>query len=257
VLARLTNYRLKQEPTISIDPFVREFLELKNEVPTIVFLPALNEEEGIGLTISELKDNLRSFQEPRFLVIDGNSRDRTAEVARSMGAEVLTQDGIGKGNAIDCGIRHIQEDVRYVIMTDADHTYPAEYIPKMIEVLESDPNIGMVCGNRFNSKLPYESGGYRFYIGNKVLAGLHRLMNGVTLNDPLTGLRVIRWAAVKDWRPKSKGFDIEVELNDFIQRSQYRIREIDIQYRERLGSKKLKVRHGFSILERILERAFS
>jgi dolichol-phosphate mannosyltransferase len=82
-------------------------------------------------------------------------------------------------------------------------------------------------------------------------------MNGVTLNDPLTGLRVIRWAAVKDWRPKSKGFDIEVELNDFIQRSQYRIREIDIQYRERLGSKKLKVRHGFSILERILERAFS
>lgn len=77
------------------------------------------------------------------------------------------------------------------------------------------------------------------------------------LNDPLTGLRVIRWNALKNWRPKSRGFDIEVELNDFIQKNHYRIKEIDIPYRERLGSKKLKARHGFSILERILERAFS
>ncbi len=232
-------------------------LETENKLSNMVLLPALNEEEGIGLTISELKESLSGFQNLYFLVVDGNSKDKTVEIARSLGAEVLIQEGKGKGNAIDCAIRHVNKNVQYVILTDADHTYPAQYIPGMIKVLENDPAVGMVCGNRFNSSLPRDSGGYEFYLGNKILASLHNFMNGITLNDPLTGLRVIRWSVLKDWKPKSKGFDIEVELNHHVESKHYGIREIDIPYRERLGVKKLKVRHGFVILERIFEQAFS
>ncbi len=223
----------------------------------LVLLPALNEEEGIGLTINELKECFDGSPEPYLLVVDGNSQDRTAEVARSLGAEVVTQKGKGKGNAIDCALRHIDHnDIDYVILIDADHTYPPQYIPEMIEVLQKDPKVGMVCGNRFNSKLPCATGGYSFYIGNKILAFLHNIMNGVRLSDPLTGLRVIRWSALRGWKPKSKGFDIEVELNHLIERKKYNIKEICIEYRQRLGKKKLKVRHGLLILERIFEELF-
>lgn len=229
---------------------------MKIEAPSLVLLPALNEEEGIGVTINELRECLDGSQDAHFLVVDGNSKDGTVEVARKLGAEVLTQTGKGKGNAIECALNHVDYNVQYVIMTDADHTYPADYIPQMIEILEHEPKVGMVCGNRFNSSLPCVSGGYSFYIGNKMLSSLHSLLNGVNLHDPLTGLRVIRWSALKDWKPKSQGFDIEVELNHYIKQKNYLIKEIDIPYRERLGIKKLKVRHGFVIFSRILEEAF-
>jgi hypothetical protein len=66
----------------------------------------------------------------------------------------------------------------------------------------------------------------------------------------LTGLRAVRWDAIKNWKPKSKGFDVEVELNHYVERQGYGIVEIPIFYRPRLGEKKLK--HGVTILKRIL-----
>ncbi|MEM1590224.1 MAG: hypothetical protein QW175_07390, partial [Candidatus Bathyarchaeia archaeon] len=77
-------------------------------------------------------------------------------------------------------------------------------------------------------------------------------LNGVNMLDPLTGLRVVRWEIVRDWQPKSKGFDVEVELNHLVERKGYRIIEIPIYYRPRIGEKKLKPKHGFTILKRIL-----
>lgn len=229
---------------------------MESQFDSLVLLPALNEEEGIGLTINELKECLDGFQRAYFLVVDGNSKDKTAEVARSLGAEVVTQTGKGKGDAIECALNHVNHsEIEYLILTDADHTYPAQYIREMIKVLDADPKVGMVCGNRFNSSLPCVSGGYMFYVGNKILAFLHNLLNGINLNDPLTGLRVIRWSALKDWKPRSKGFDIEVEMNNYIGQKKYLIKEVDIPYRERLGAKKLKIRHGLIILERIFKEA--
>ena len=77
-------------------------------------------------------------------------------------------------------------------------------------------------------------------------------MNGINLRDPLTGLRVIRWQILKNWKPKSKGFDIEVEMNHRVENEGYQTVEIPIKYRNRLGEKKLKLKHGFSILKRIV-----
>jgi len=119
-----------------------------------VIIAALNEEEGIGLTLVEM---LRNVNPENVLVIDGHSRDRTVEVAKDMGAQVLFQDGIGKGDAIAKAVRHIDSDVDYVVVTDADYTYPAEYVPEMIQILETNPDVGMVCGNRFNEQAEKKS----------------------------------------------------------------------------------------------------
>jgi dolichol-phosphate mannosyltransferase len=94
-----------------------------------------------------------------------------------------------------------------------------------------------------------------FYIGNRLLALAQRVLNGVHMNDPLTGLRIVRWKILKSWKPKSKGFDIEAELNHRVERRGYQITEIPIPYRTRLGEKKLKLRHGFSILKRIVRES--
>jgi dolichol-phosphate mannosyltransferase len=214
-----------------------------------LIIAALNEAPGIGLTITEMKDTLGEIP---VIVVDGKSSDRTVEIAKNLGAEVIYQDGKGKGDALAKALEKINPNVEYVILTDADYTYPAEYVPDMINVLKENPLVGMVCGNRLNGEVDKEALHSVFHIGNQLLAWAHKMLNGVPLQDPLTGLRVIRTEVLSGWKIKSKGFDIEVELNQMVERSGFKIVEIPISYRARLGEKKLKVKHGLTIMKRIL-----
>jgi len=226
-------------------------MDRDNHKSTIsVVVATLNEEEGVGPTLEELQ---KVLSDPHLIVIDGKSVDRTVEIAKNMGADVLLQKGKGKGDALFQGIRQLNSDVRYVVFTDADYTYPAEYVPKMVEILEHEPNVGMVIGNRFNGEHNFDKSTTNpFYIGNRLLAFAQRVMNGVKLNDPLSGLRVVRAEILEKWKLKSKGFDVEAEMNFHVERKGYQIVEIPIRYRSRLGEKKLKLRHGFVILKRIV-----
>jgi dolichol-phosphate mannosyltransferase len=122
----------------------------------------------------------------------------------------------------------------------------------MIRVLDENPLVGMVCGNRLSGDIDKKALHNVFHIGNQLLAWAHKMLNGVPLQDPLTGLRVIRAEILKGWHIKSKGFDIEVELNQLVEQRGFRIKEIPISYRARLGEKKLKVKHGLTILKRIV-----
>jgi glycosyltransferase involved in cell wall biosynthesis len=221
---------------------------------TVVLIAALNEGTGIGPTMDEMQSYLK---DARYLVVDGNSHDDTALVAKTLGADVMFQEGKGKGDALRQGLRGINSDCMYVVLTDADYTYPAEYVPEMIKILDKDPTIGMVCGNRFNGHLVVGAMHNANYFGNRLIAFAHSLLNEVDLRDPLTGLRVLRWSVLRNWMPKSDGFDIEVELNNFIIQQDYGIAEVEIPYRPRVGEKKLQLKHGFTIMKRIFSEAFN
>lgn len=225
-------------------------IQEQDRIPlTQVIIAAWNEEEGIGPTVAELMKTLRY---PSVLVVDGRSIDRTIEVAKKMGAEIFLQDGIGKGDAIAKAVANIDPAVDYVILTDADYTYPAEHVPQMIRILEMCPDVGMVCGNRFSGYEDMRALNSIFYVGNRFIAFTHNLLNGIALADPLTGLRVVRAEILRKWKVKSKGFDVEVELNHHVEREGFSIVEVPIRYRKRLGEKKLGVKHGVEILKRIM-----
>jgi dolichol-phosphate mannosyltransferase len=230
-----------------------EEMEKDGRPPSVlVLIAALNEEKGIAPTLTELREVLGN---PNFVVVDGSSTDKTVEIAKDMGANVLCQEGSGKGDAIALAIRQIDSNVKYVIFTDADFTYPAGYLPEMLRILEENPEVGMVTGSRFNHHFELRSMRHPFYIGNRCLAWAQLLLNGVNLRDPLTGLRIIRWEILENWAPKSKGFDIEAEMNHRVERTGYKTVEIPIHYRERLGKKKLQLRHGFTIFKRIISES--
>lgn len=220
-----------------------------------VIIATLNEEEGVGPTIQELQ---RVLNNPHVIVVDGRSFDRTVEVAKNVGADVLLQDKRGKGDALSKGVKGLRSDARYVVFTDADFTYPADYIPKMVEILDHNSTVGMVIGNRFDGEHNFDkSVSDPFYVGNRILAFAQHVLNGIKLSDPLSGLRVVRSEILKNWKLKSKGFDVEAEMNFHVERSGYLIAEIPIEYRPRLGKKKLKLRHGFAILRRIMAESLS
>jgi glycosyltransferase involved in cell wall biosynthesis len=58
--------------------------------PLSVVIATLNEEAGVGPTLEELQ---KVLNDPYLVVVDGNSVDRTIEIAKNMGADVLLQDG--------------------------------------------------------------------------------------------------------------------------------------------------------------------
>jgi glycosyltransferase involved in cell wall biosynthesis len=184
-----------------------------------------------------MKDTLGSVS---VLVVDGRSSDHTVEIAKNLGAKVVCQDRVGKGDALAKALEHVDLNVDYIVLTDANYTYPAEYVPAMVRMLEENPLSGMVCGNRLNGYVDKEALHSVFHMGNKLLVFVHNVFNGLPLEDPLTGLRVIRTGVLRGRPVKSKGFDIEVELNPLVERHGFTIREIPIRYRARLGKKKLK-----------------
>lgn len=219
-----------------------------------VVIPTLNEEEGLGPTVMEI---MQFLDMPYILVVDGYSTDGTIEVARRLGLDIVFQDGRGKGCALAKALKCLKSEPRFVVFIDADFTYPGEYIPYMIRILEENPEVGMICGSRFDKPFQLTNVKNIYYVGNRFLAFAQYFVNGVKMRDPLTGLRVVRWEILKDWTPKSKGFDVEAELNYVVERKAYEIREIPIRYRERLGEKKLKLKDGFTILKRILSESLA
>jgi glycosyltransferase involved in cell wall biosynthesis len=227
----------------------------QKRAPISVIIATLNEEEGIGPTIEELH---RVLADSHVVVVDGKSVDRTIEIAKNMGVDVMLQEGQGKGDAMFQGLKGLPQGSRFIVFTDADFTYPAEYVPKMLEVLEHNPEVGMVVGNRFGGNNNHDKSKRKsFYVGNKLLAFAQYAINGVKLHDPLSGLRVVRAEILQRWKLKSKGFDVEAELNSLVDRQGYKIVEIPIDYRSRLGEKKLKLRHGFGIMRRMIKESFA
>jgi dolichol-phosphate mannosyltransferase len=95
-----------------------------------VVIPTLNEEKGIGEVVE-------GFRKLGFevLVIDGNSKDRTREIALEKGAKVVLQSGRGKGNAIAQAFAIVESDV--VVLVDGDGSYCAEDVWKLLEPIEN------------------------------------------------------------------------------------------------------------------------
>lgn len=223
---------------------------------TVIIVPAYKEAAAIGGVIDELRLSLN----PIVLVVDLPDGDGTGTVARRRGVQVVDQVDRGKGNAVRLGLDFVREyypNAQYVGLVDADLTYPASPLPAMREILRSVPSVGMVIARRENLR----NNGAKsriFAFGNRLLAGCHRTLNGIPLQDPLSGLRLMRVEAVAGWVPKARGFDIEAELNNQVRNVRgMGISEVPVPYRTRVGEKKLRFRHGITILGRMVSLLFS
>src|SRR5207248_11045511 len=107
-----------------------------------VVIPAFNEQAGIATVIAELRQVLQQHQvSPEIIVIDDGSTDETSRMAVSAGARLLRhRSNRGYGAALKTGIASARSD--WIVITDADGTYPAEYIPKLLEQLERADMVG-------------------------------------------------------------------------------------------------------------------
>ena len=98
-----------------------------------VVIPCHNEEEGIKITLADMPPLVDEV-----VVVDNNCTDRTAEVARSLGARVVTRDAQGLRRGLQGRLqRSAAGDI--IVTMDGDGTYPRSFIPVLLEImLEED-----------------------------------------------------------------------------------------------------------------------
>ena len=170
-----------------------------------VVLPCFNEEVAIGRTVAAFR---AALPESAIYVIDNNSSDRTAEVARAAGAHVRRETRRGKGNAVRRAFADIEADV--YVMADGDGTYDAQAAAPMIGEL-FEHHLDMVTGCRVHSDRAAYRAGHVF--GNRMFNRMVNLLFGEAVRDLFSGYRVLSRRFVKSFPAMSVGFEIEAEMS--------------------------------------------
>lgn len=214
-----------------------------------VLLPAFNEEKAIGRVIQEIKGLSLDYE---ILVVDNKSTNGTKAEATALGAKVLYEGKKGKGNAVRAGFKHIKTP--YVVMIDADGTYPVDAIPMCCEAL-SDYDV--VKGARLMDEEGAMSRGHKF--GNWGLSMLASILYGCRVRDVCSGLWAFRVGALRKFRLTSSSFTLEADMFINTVRTQCRFKEIPIKYRKRADGDmaKLKLIDGFKIAWFLVKRRFA
>jgi len=137
-----------------------------------VIIPAFNEEKYIGKTLESVnsleKDNLNI----EVLVVDAHSKDKTAEIAESYGAKIISEPHKGIGFARQQGLKHAQGEI--VAFTDADTVVPKNWLKRHIEVLQKGNNVFSYGTFRvIDGKFPYFH--YINYLQPRILWLMHYL----------------------------------------------------------------------------------
>jgi dolichol-phosphate mannosyltransferase len=212
---------------------------------TAIILPTKNESESIRATIRRI----RSVCSDRIVVVDGHSADGTAEIARQMGATVISDNGKGKGDALRVAFEYVDDDVVFV---DVDDTYPVERIPEFIDALK---DCDLVIGERTEfiaGSLPL-----LLRIGDWMSRTMFRVLYGARL-DNLSGFRGIARDAISRMKLESDGFGIETEITAKSVRLGLRIRKIPITYSVREGDSKFNpIRDGIAVVCAMVRYRFS
>lgn len=202
-----------------------------------ILLPAKNEEGGIDATFEALPvRRLADLGYPvEILVADGRSHDRTRDVALAHGARVIQQLGTGKGRGVRSALDVAKGD--YVVMLDADATYPARAIPAFLALL--DDGFDVVTGSRFLGRIDAGAMKRLNRLGNRGLSWLATALYGRRCTDVCTGMWAFRRDLVRGLGLSSTGFEIEAELFARSARAGLRLVEVPIAYAQREGVTKL------------------
>ncbi len=202
-----------------------------------VVLPCLDEEAAVGAVVDQAWEGIeRSGRSGEVIVVDNGSQDRSAEIASGRGASVILEPRRGYGRAYLTGIEQARGD--YLVMADADGTYPLAELPAFVDDLESGSDL--VLGSRFKGHIhegamPWSNR----WIGNPILTGLLNRLFGIRVSDAHCGMRALRRSALPVLDLHSTGMEFASEMVFKAFRRDLAVSEIPIDYFPRTGESKL------------------
>jgi glycosyltransferase involved in cell wall biosynthesis len=202
-----------------------------------VIIPCMNEEKTIGVVIGKAKSTLMQEGLEGEIIVSDNSTDNSRDIARQMGANIVTPQKNGYGSAYLEGIRHAEGT--YLILADADDTYDLKEMPRLLKPLLTD-EADFVMGTRLKGEIKKNSMPWLHrYIGNPLLTGTLNWLFKTKLSDAHCGMRAITRDAYEKLDMKSEGMEFASEMIIEAAKKKLRITEVPITYYPRQTPSKL------------------
>jgi len=207
-----------------------------------VILPTINEEEGIGRTIDSINFDYFKKKGWKFeiIVVDGNSKDKTQEIARSKGANVIIEERKGYGRAYKTGMKKAKGNI--IVTGDADATYPFHKIHEYIQLL-IDEELDFITTDRF-AKLKHGSMSIKHYFGNFILAMTLKILFLLNIRDSQSGMWIFKKDKLDEIQPlkdfnDGMPFSEEIKIEMFSNKN-IKCKEISSSLYPRKGDVKLQ-----------------
>jgi glycosyltransferase involved in cell wall biosynthesis len=200
-----------------------------------VIIPAFNEEASIGLVIHDIPKLVNEV-----IVVDNNSTENTAEVARKSGATVLFEKRKGYGFACLKGLSYLSElkqkpDI--VVFLDGDYSDYPEELTKIVAPILND-NIDFVIGARTKNLREMGSMTPPQVFGNWLSTTLMKIIYNSTFTD-LGPFRAIKYDVLEKLSMEDTTYGWTVEMQLKILKNKFTYTEIPVRYRNRIGTSKV------------------
>jgi len=221
-----------------------------------VIIPAFNEQEAVGVVVSEIpKELVREI-----IVVNNNSTDSTSQKAEAAGATVLDENRQGYGHACLKGMEHIAAKANapnIVVFLDADNSDHPEQMPDLIDPILND-NKDLVIGSRALGELEKGAMMPQQIFGNWLATRLMRVLYGVRYTDlgPFRAIRYNKLLAI-EMKDTTYGWTVEMQLK--AAKLKMAICEVPVDYRKRIGFSKISgtftgtVKAGYKIISTIIK----
>lgn len=192
-------------------------------------IPCLDEEAAIGPVVAAVL----AQGVAEVVVVDGGSRDRTAERAAAAGARVVVEERRGYGRAIQAGIRALRPETGVVLFLDGDGSDPPERIPDVVGPVAAG-EADFVLGSRLRGAREPGSLSLPQVVAGHVAGVLLRASYGVRFTD-MSPFRAIRRDALDrlGMRDETYGWNLEMLMR--VAAAGLRTREVPVGQRRRAG----------------------
>ena len=212
-----------------------------------VVMPAFNEGAHIAEQVCALDTVLRGTGwRYEVIVVNDGSSDDTARRASAAGARVLSRrQNAGYGASLKAGVKAARHD--WILIIDADGTYPAESIPALLAIAKENE---MVVGARIgeNVNIPFMRRPAKWF-----LRRLASYLAGQRLPDINSGLRLMRRSLIRKYEHLlPSGFSFTTTITLAATCNGHAVAYVPIDYRPRLGDSKIRPRHAYDFTLLIL-----
>jgi len=203
-----------------------------------VIIPAFDEERSIEHVLEDLP---RDFLE-EVIVVDNNSKDATAEKARSKGATVLHETEQGYGAACLKGLSYVRAkhplpEKTIIAFLDGDYSDYPEQIYRVVKPIVSGQS-EMVIGSRRLGKAEKGSLTPQQIFGNWLATYMIRVMYHFKYTD-LGPFRAIRWSALEQIGMVDRNYGWTVEMQVKALKKGLKVSEVPVDYKKRIGVSKV------------------
>lgn len=219
---------------------------------TSLIIPAYNEEAGLPKTVEEALPFVSEI-----IIIDDGSKDNTYKNALGLKSKykkikiIHHEKNLGKVAALREGVKRASGDL--IVFTDADFTHPAEYIPLFIKELNKGADLAL--GNRITLGIKNIPIFNRF--GNVLFSFLISYIGCGKIEDGQTGYRAFRKKDFTSLDVWAQSLEYETKMTVNALKKGYKVVEIPIVYRPRIGKSKLHpIRDGYRMIKSIISIAY-